>query len=99
MACRDLTVCLDCRRDFVCPVEWVEAGPMFWRVLLHCGWCGRWESGLFDQVTVDAFDVRLDVLERVLLADARRFEAANMAREVDGFVAALAAGAILPEDF
>lgn len=99
MACRDLTVCLDCHHDFVCPVEWVEAGPGHWRVLLRCGWCGRWESGLFDQATADAFDERLNELEGHLLADVRRFEHANMAREVDGFVLALRAGMVLPEDF
>src|SRR3954451_7951246 len=52
----DLHVCPECSRGLVYPVEWHEATPTHWEVLLHCPNCEWSELGMFDQQTVDRFD-------------------------------------------
>jgi len=54
---------------------------------------------VFSQATVEAFDEQLDSGTDALTADYRRLCRANMADEVERFMAALGSGAILPEDF
>lgn len=87
---RDLTVCLACGHDFVFPVEWEEAGPSLWQVLLRCGGCGVMELGRFNDATVNEFDTRLNVCLD---------EHEDMLAAADLLAAALAVDAILPEDF
>jgi hypothetical protein len=96
---QDLHVCLECSSELVYPVDWDEAGPENWNVLLHCPNCDVFREGVFAQDTVDDFDERLDIGTDALTADLRRLTRANMAAEVDLFVAALEADAILAEDF
>jgi len=50
-------------------------------------------------VTVDRFDEQLDIGTEILLRDLKRLEQANMEDEIDRFVRAVNADAILPEDF
>src|SRR5829696_7253069 len=83
----------------VYPVEWEEASPTHWEVLLRCPNCEWGQLGVFDQDTVDRFDEQLDVGTETLLRDLKRLQQANMEDEADRFVRALAADAILPEDF
>jgi hypothetical protein len=54
---------------------------------------------VFDQETVDRFDEQLDLGTETLIRDLKRLQQANMEDEMDRFVRALNAGAILPEDF
>lgn len=96
---RDLTVCTRCAWNYVQPVDWFEADDGHWHVRLRCGNCGHIESGLFEQKTVDVFDTKLDALADVLERSLKRMELRNLESEADRFAAALAAGAILPEDF
>jgi hypothetical protein len=96
---QDLHVCLDCGSPLVHPVEWEEAGPENWRVLLHCPNCWLAREGVFAQATVESFDEELDRGADALARDYRRLMRANMAEEVDRFVAALEVDAVLPEDF
>ena len=51
------------------------------------------------QDTVEVFDEELDRGADALARDYKRLMRANMAEEIDRFVGALDAGAILPEDF
>jgi hypothetical protein len=95
----ELHVCPDCTRDLVYPVEWSEASPTHWEVVLRCPNCEWGEVGRFDQPTVDRFDEELDIGTDVLLGDLRRLQQANMEQEIELFVSALHADAILPEDF
>ena len=95
----DLHVCPDCRRDLVYPVEWEEASETHWEVVLRCPNCEWHEVGRFDQATVDRFDEELDLGSEILIGDLKRLQQANMEDEVDRFVRALNAGAVLPEDF
>jgi hypothetical protein len=96
---QDLHVCIECSCEFVYPVQWEEAGPVNWTVLLHCPNCQTYREGVFAQDTVEAFDEELDRGASVLERDYTRQMYANMSEEADRFMAALAADAILPEDF
>jgi hypothetical protein len=96
---RDLHECPCCDRDLVYPVEWEEVSPTHWEVLLRCPNCEWTEVGTFDQPTVDRFDEQLDMGTEILLRDLKRLQQANMEEEIDRFMRAIDADAILPEDF
>jgi hypothetical protein len=96
---QDLHVCVECDSGLVYPVQWEEAGPENWSVLLHCPNCDVFREGVFTQDNVELFDEELDRGADVLARDYKRLMRANMAEEIDRFVGALTAGAILPEDF
>lgn len=98
-AVRDLHLCPGCDRDLVFPVEWEEVSPTHWEVLLRCPNCEWSEVDTFDQPTVDRFDEQLDIGTEILLRDLKRLQQANMEEEIDRFVRAVNADAILPEDF
>jgi hypothetical protein len=96
---QELHVCPDCERDLVYPVEWAEVSPTHWEVMLRCPNCEWGDIGRFDQLTVDRFDEELDIGTDILLGDLRRLQQANMEEEIERFVMALRADAILPDDF
>ena len=96
---QDLHVCVDCDSELVYPVQWEEAGRENWSVLLHCPNCEVFREGVFTQQNVELFDEELDRGADALARDYKRLMRANMAEEIDRFVGALDAGAILPEDF
>jgi hypothetical protein len=95
----DLHVCGDCASELVYPIEWDEAGPENWRVSLRCPNCEWTTSGVFPQDVVDLFDECLDEGTEQLVSDLRQLMQSNMTEEIDRFVAALDAEALLPEDF
>ena len=96
---QDLHVCVECDSELVYPVQWEEAGPENWSVLLHCPNCDVHREGVFTQENVELFDEELDRGADALARDYKRLMRANMADEIDRFVGALDVGAILPEDF
>jgi hypothetical protein len=96
---QDLRVCVVCSSDLVYPVEWEECASENWRVLLRCPNCEVRRDGIFSQRTVDAFDAALDDGTEVLARAHISVTRSNMAEELERFVAALDADAILPEDF
>jgi hypothetical protein len=96
---QDLHVCVECDSELVYPVQWEEAGPENWSVLLHCPNCEVFREGVFTQENVELFDEELDRGADVLARDYKRLMRANMADEIDRFVGALNADAILAEDF
>jgi hypothetical protein len=96
---QELHVCVECDSELVYPVQWEEAGPENWSVLLHCPNCDVFREGVFTQDNVELFDEELDRGADALARDYKRLMRANMADEIDRFVGALEAGAILPEDF
>ena len=57
---QDLHLCIGCPSELVYPVEWEEAGPESWKVLLRCPDCEACHEGVFTQPAVDALDVELD---------------------------------------
>ena len=96
---RDLHVCPACDRELVYPVEWEEASPTQWEVLLRCPNCEWTHVGVFDQAVVDRFDAQLDRGTECLIEDLTRLTQANMEDELERFSAALASDAIWPMDF
>ncbi len=95
----DLHVCMECASGLVYPTHWEEASDAAWRVCLRCPECETRRDGVFSQSAVEAFDEQLEAGTDALTADLRRLCRANMAEEIESFTAALAADAILPEDF
>ena len=94
-----LHVCAECESVLVYPVDWTEAGPERWKVVLCCPNCWATRSGTFAQDMVDAFDQELDEGVEALVRDLTELARANMAGDVERLVAAIHADAILPEDF
>lgn len=95
----DLHVCGDCSSELVYPVDWTEAGPEHWDVLLRCPNCWGQREGRFTQADVERYDEQLDHGADELVRSYKRLMRANMAEEIDRFTAAIHAGHVLPEDF
>ena len=91
--------CPACDRTLVYPVEWEEASPTQWEVLLRCPNCEWTHLGVYDQAVVDRFDEELDRGTECLVDDLMRLTQANMEDETERFAAALASDAIWPMDF
>jgi hypothetical protein len=96
---QDLHICVECDSELVYPIQWEEAGPSNWTVLLHCPNCEVFREGVFTQENVELFDEELDRGADALARDYKRLMRANMTDEIQRFAGALEAGAILPEDF
>ena len=95
----DLYLCPDCSSRLVYPTAWEEAGEERWELLLRCPNC-EWESaGVFDRDTVERLDEELDRGTHALLTDLKQLMHANMEEEIERFISALHADAILPMDF
>jgi hypothetical protein len=96
---QELHVCIECHSELVYPVTWDEAGPDNWAVLLHCPNCDVYREGVFTQVNVEELDEELDRGGDALARDYQKLLRANMGEEIERFIGALSADAILPEDF
>jgi hypothetical protein len=94
-----LHVCPECRSELVQPIAWAEAGASKWELTLRCPNCLWIDEGVYDQADVERFEETLDEGLAAILRDLQRLTHANMADQVDRFVAALDADLILPEDF
>jgi hypothetical protein len=94
-----LHVCPECDSQLVQPVDWAEAPPGFWELVLECPNCFWVDEGVFDQGQVDELEEELDDGLTEMLSDLRRLTQANMTEEIERFAAALNADLILPEDF
>jgi len=94
-----LHICRECASPLVAPVAWEQAGPREWAVTIQCPNCEWWDADVFDEETVERFDEELDRGTEALVRDLLRLMRANMEDDVERFLAALHADAILPEDF
>ena len=95
----ELHICGSCESELVYPVDWEEAGETHWEVTLRCPNCEWSGTGVFEQDVVERFDEELDRGTDNLVDDLKRLIRANMEEEIDRFVRAVNADAILPEDF
>lgn len=95
----ELHVCRECDADLIYPDDWEEAGHHAWRVTLVCPNCGDRRRGVFADDAVEALDEALDRGTDALARDYKSLMRANMADEVERFVAALDAEMIQPMDF
>jgi hypothetical protein len=98
-AVEPLHICFYCAGELVHPLDWAEAGPGQWRILLRCPECEATREGVFEQAVVESLDDELDRAAEALLSDLQRVTHANMAEEIDLFVRALDADLIAPSDF
>ena len=97
--CAPLHICPECTSDLVQPMSWSEASHDHWELLLRCPNCEWTTEGVFGQTAVEELEERLDDGLADMLSDLQRLTQANMAEEIDRFLAALEADLILPEDF
>ena len=95
----DLAICEACNSKTVEPTDWASAGGQLWRVALRCPNCEHCREDVFSQEDVDRFDDHLDEACTLMVRDLRRLEQANFADEIERFIGALNAGAILADDF
>jgi hypothetical protein len=95
----DLHVCHECGSELVYPLDWAEAGPTHWEVLLRCPECEWTAAGVYEQKVVERFDAELDRGAEALLHDLQNLTHANMSEDIERFVKALHADHILPCDF
>ena len=96
---RELHLCPSCECDLIQPVNWSETPDGRWDLALECPNCGHAEAGTFTRLQVERLEDHLDDGLTEMIADLQRLTQANMAADVNRFVAALDAGLILPEDF
>jgi hypothetical protein len=95
----DLHVCPECRSELVHPVAWGQVSVDHWELELHCPNCGHSREGVFAQDDVAQLEEHLDDGIEAIIDDLQRLTQANMADQIERFVAALNADLILPEDF
>jgi ribosomal protein S27E len=92
-------ICPSCGSELVQPVDWGESSDDRWELTLHCPNCDWTTQGVYDHEQVMALEEELDEGISAILRDLKRLSNANIADEIDRFVAALAVDLILPEDF
>ncbi len=94
-----LHVCPDCDSELVQPTSWSEASDERWELVLECPNCWWTTEGVYDRDEVHRLEERLDDGLADMLDDLKRLTHANMADQIDRFVAALESDLVLPEDF
>ena len=90
--------CVSCDRPFVNPEFGVAEGSC-WRVLVRCLSCGWSGEQILDEKELESFEREIDDEITQIERDLKRLTQQNMREYCDLFVAALAADAVLPEDF
>jgi hypothetical protein len=94
-----LHVCGSCDCQLVQPIDWAPVGHSHWQVTLRCPNCEWTGTGVFSQEDVDRYDDQLEAGCQQLRRELDNMSVANMADEVERFVAALEADHIVPSDF
>ncbi len=94
-----LHICPQCGSHLVQPTSWNEAAEGCWELALECPNCWWSTEGLYQREEVYALEERLDDGLGDMLDDLKRLTHANMADQIDRFVAALESDLVLPEDF
>jgi hypothetical protein len=95
----DLHVCPRCSSQLVYPVAWEEASESAWHVALRCPDCEWRHEDVYTHEMVERLDEELDRGTQTLVQGLKELTQANMAEEVDRFVAAIHADQIWPIDF
>jgi hypothetical protein len=91
-------VCRLCTLPLVQPQD-AERTGRDWLVQLYCPSCGSSGEAMLDQAQMDDLDEALDDGFALLGAALAQVTRANMQEYLERFTAALAADAVLPEDF
>ena len=91
-------VCRFCTLPLVQPQD-AERTGRDWLVQLYCPSCGWSGEAMLDQGQMDDLDEAVDDGFAMLAAALAQLTRANMHEYAERFTAALAANAVLPEDF
>ena len=91
-------VCVACSRSFVYPDFGLREGGR-WRVILRCASCGWSGQRLLDDAALEDFERELDDERECIESDLELLAEHNMRDYCHRFIAALAADAVMPEDF
>jgi hypothetical protein len=95
----DLHVCAHCRSELVQPVDGAEPVPGLWDLTLRCPECERFIEVRTDAAAVERYEHELDRGLAVLQREMDDFARLSFEEDVERFVAALEADAIMPMDF
>ena len=95
----DLHVCPRCSSQLVYPVAWEEASESNWHVALRCPDCEWRDEGVYAHEMVERLDEELDRGTQTLVRGLKELTQANMAAEIERFIAALQGDHIWPIDF
>lgn len=96
---RQLHRCPECDCDLVHPVSWNQVSDDEWELCLECPNCWWSTEGTFASPELHELEEHLDAGLADMLSDLKRLCHANLAEQIERFVAALNADLILPEDF
>jgi hypothetical protein len=91
--------CGRCGGDFLCPMEWEPDGKERWAIEARCGACGTWHSLQLTNAQAAAWELGLDRQTRPIQKALNRLDQERMAREAEGFIAALGRDLIDAGDF
>ena len=95
-----LHVCPECASELVQPTAWERAERAgWWQVERRCPECDWLGESSHPESEIDDYDERLDQGAQELLAQLDALERTNMEEAAEGFIRALHADLILPEDF
>ena len=94
-----LTYCPECRRPFMCPMEWETAGESHWLIELRCGECGCWREVRTTNEEASAFDLLLDRQTAPIERELERLDRRRMEAEAEAFIAALEHDLVDAADF
>jgi len=91
--------CPDCERDMVQPASYEPLWGDRWLIARSCPNCGWEHEGVFPHAALRNFEEHLDEVDDYLWDELVRIQNERINGEVATFAGALAADAILPEDF
>ena len=94
-----LQVCRDCHADYVCPIEWHEAGDRHWWMLLRCGECSTEREVVVPDDVATRYGSDLDAAQCAIAREVTRLDRERMADETETFVLALHRDLIDAADF
>jgi hypothetical protein len=91
--------CPDCKRDMVQPASYEPLWGDRWLICRECPNCGWEHEGVFPHEALRAFEEHLDAVDDLLWDHLVKIQQERIDAEVKALAGALAANAILPEDF
>jgi hypothetical protein len=94
-----LEVCTSCGSELVHPTRWRRLEPDVWQIDLRCPECRRAWREVVPTKAVRRLDEVLRTGRGVIERHLEEIERIEREEQVQSFVSALRAGAILPEDF
>jgi hypothetical protein len=94
-----LEQCPKCKRDMVQPDGYEPLWGDRWLISRSCPNCGWQHEGVFPHEALRSYEEHLDAVDDQLWDDLARIQRERIDDEVAALAGALAAGAILPEDF